>query len=171
MFIISYSDESYPQHHLWERRWVPNGNLNNLSSGFPFSDHENSDGFTLLFRRERPRNVHSFKALTIFVLIKSLFCHVLVAVAVVVCQRSLIMSKVARSKWGKPKNVLMIETDIQLSKLPFEMIVNVFVPRLLLVYRKGNLVSNIMDGNFWFDGDFYVRNLDASVELRHYQSL
>ena len=67
--------------------------------------------------------------------------------------------------------MLMIETDIQLSKLPFEMIVNVFVPRLLLVYRKGSLVSNIMDGNFWFDGDFYVRNLDASVELRHYQSL
>ena len=67
--------------------------------------------------------------------------------------------------------MLMIETDIQLSKLPFEMIVNVFVPRLLLVYRKGNLVSNIMDGNFWFEGDFYVRNLDASVELRHYQSL
>ena len=65
MFIISYSDESYPQHHVWERRWVPNGNLNNLSSGFPFSDHENSDGFTLLFRRERPRNVHSFKALTL----------------------------------------------------------------------------------------------------------
>ena len=63
----------------------------------------------------------------------------------------------------------MIETDIQLSKLPFEMIVNVFVPRLLLVYRKGNLVSNIMDGNFWFDGDFFVRNLDASVELRYYQ--
>ena len=81
------------------------------------------------------------------------------------------MSKVARSKCGKPENVLMIETDIQLSKLPFEMIVNVFVPRLLLVYRKGNLVSNIMDGNFWFDGDFYVRNLDASVELRHYQLL
>ena len=51
------------------------------------------------------------------------------------------------------------------------MIVNVFVPRLLLVYRKGNLVSNIMDGNFWFDGDFFVRNLDARVELRHYQLL
>ena len=24
---------------------------------------------------------------------------------------------------------------------------------------------------FWFDGDFFVRNLDASVELRQYQSL
>ena len=28
-----------------------------------------------------------------------------------------------------------------------------------------------MYGKFWFDGDFFVRNLDASVELRQYQSL
>ena len=28
-----------------------------------------------------------------------------------------------------------------------------------------------MYGKFWFDGDFFVRNLDASLELRQYQSL
>ena len=28
-----------------------------------------------------------------------------------------------------------------------------------------------MYDNFWFDGDFPVQNLDASVELRQYQSL
>ena len=26
-------------------------------------------------------------------------------------------------------------------------------------------------GKFWLDGDFFVRNMDASVELRHYKSL
>ena len=48
-------------HNLWERRWVSNGNLNNLSSGSPFSDHANVDDFTLLFCRGRLRNVNSFK--------------------------------------------------------------------------------------------------------------
>ena len=29
----------------------------------------------------------------------------------------------------------------------------------------------LMYGKFWLDGDFFVRNMDASVELRHYKSL
>ena len=28
-----------------------------------------------------------------------------------------------------------------------------------------------MYGKVWLDGDFFVRNMDASVELRHYRSL
>ena len=28
-----------------------------------------------------------------------------------------------------------------------------------------------MYGKVWLDGDFFVRNMDASVELRHYMSL
>ena len=36
-------------------------NLNNLPSGFPFSDHAKFDVFTLLFCRGRLRNVHSFE--------------------------------------------------------------------------------------------------------------
>ena len=30
---------------------------------------------------------------------------------------------------------------------------------------------NISYGKFWFDGDFFVRNLNAIVELRQYHSL
>ena len=41
----------------------------------------------------------------------------------------------------------------------------------VLAYRKGNLVFNIVYGNLWFDGDFFVRNLDTSVGLRQYKSL
>ena len=29
----------------------------------------------------------------------------------------------------------------------------------------------LMYGKFWLGGDFFVRNIDASVELRHYKSL
>ena len=32
--------------------------------------------------------------------------------------------------------------------------------------KKGNLVFSIMYGKFWFDSDFFVRNLDASLELQ-----
>ena len=68
--------------------------------------------------------------------------------------------------WGAKQRI-----DIQLSKLRFEASVNVFVPRLVLAERKGDFVFNIMYGKFWFDGDFFVQNLDASMELRQYQSL
>ena len=34
-----------------------------------------------------------------------------------------------------------------------------------------NKVFNIMYGKVWLDGDLFVRNMDASVELRHYLSL
>ena len=56
--------------------------------------------------------------------------------------------------------------NIQLSKLRFEAIFNVFVSRLVLVYRKGNFALNIMYGKFWLDGDLFVRNLGTSVKLR-----
>ena len=36
---------------------------------------------------------------------------------------------------------------------------------------KGNLVFSIMFEKLRFDGDFFARNLDASVELRQYQWL
>ena len=36
---------------------------------------------------------------------------------------------------------------------------------------KGNLVFSIMFEKFRFDGDFFARNLDASVELRQHQWL
>ena len=61
--------------------------------------------------------------------------------------------------------------DIQLSRLRLEAIANYFVSRLVLALIKGNVVFNIMYHKFWFDGDFFVRNLDASLELRQYQSL
>ena len=32
--------------------------------------------------------------------------------------------------------------------------------------KKGNLVFSIMYEKFWFDSDFFVRNLDASLELQ-----
>ena len=71
----------------------------------------------------------------------------------------------------KPENVLRSETTNRPTafKITFEAIVHVFVARH--AERKGNLVFNIMYGKFCFDGDFFVRNLDASVELRHCQSL
>ena len=68
--------------------------------------------------------------------------------------------------WGAKQRI-----DIQLSKLRFEASVNVVISRLVLAERKGNLVFNIMYGKVWFDGDFFVQNLDASMELRQYQSL
>ena len=68
--------------------------------------------------------------------------------------------------WGAKQRI-----DIQLSKLRFEASVNVVISRLVLAEIKGNLVFNIMYGKFWFDGDFFVQNLDASMELRQYQSL
>ena len=61
--------------------------------------------------------------------------------------------------WGARQRI-----DKQLSKLRFEAIVNAFVSRLVLP------VFNIMFGNFLFDGDFSVRNLDAGVALRHFKS-
>ena len=68
--------------------------------------------------------------------------------------------------WGAKQRI-----DIQLSKLRFEASVNVFISRLVLAERKGDFVYNIMYGKFWFDGEFFVQNLDASMELRQYQSL
>ena len=83
------------------------------------------------------------------------------------------MSKVAEGK-GKTcgkngKNTKCAEVqdsesteriDGQLSKLLFEAIVNVFVSRLVLAPRKGNLIFNIMYGKVWFESDFFVQNLE-----------
>ena len=37
--------------------------------------------------------------------------------------------------------------------------------------EEDDTIKTIMYGKFWFDSDFVVRNLDASVELCQYQSL
>ena len=37
--------------------------------------------------------------------------------------------------------------------------------------EKETSLLTLCTGTFWLDGDFFVRNLDASVELRQYQSL
>ena len=37
--------------------------------------------------------------------------------------------------------------------------------------KRRNLVFNIIYCKFWFDSDFFVQNLDTSVELYQYQSL
>ena len=63
----------------------------------------------------------------------------------------------------KTENMLRSKTTNRQSKLRFEAIVDDFVSWLVLVKMKGN--------NFWFDGDSFVRNLDASMELRQYQLL
>ena len=56
-----YGAASWPQHRIWERRWVPNGNVDNLPSRLLFSDHANFDDFKLLFCWGRLRNVHTLK--------------------------------------------------------------------------------------------------------------
>ena len=65
-----------------------------------------------------------------------------------------------------PQNELRSKTTNRHTalKLRFEAIVDVFVSRLVLAYRKGNLVFNIMYVKFWIDNDFFVRNLEASVK-------
>ena len=61
MINSPYGAASWPQHRIWERRWVPNGNVDNLPSRLLFSDHANFDDFTLLFCWGRLRNVHTLK--------------------------------------------------------------------------------------------------------------
>ena len=94
------------------------------------------------------------------------------------------MSKVAKSKeknprqkMERPENVLRSETTNRdtafkitirgksplLNGLLFEVIFTVFVPRLILANREGNLVFNIMYGKFWFDGDFFVPEIWTPV--------
>ena len=76
-----------------------------------------------------------------------------------------------RGKMEKTENMLRSKTTNRQSKLRFEAIVDDFVSWLVLVKMKGNLLFNFMYNNFWFDGDSFVRNLDASMELRQYQLL
>ena len=65
----------------------------------------------------------------------------------------------------KPENVLRATNRHTAFKITITFLYQV------LAYRKGNLVFNIVYGNLWFDGDFFVRNLDTSVGLRQYKSL
>ena len=82
-----------------------------------------------------------------------------------------------RQKMERPENVLRSETTNRdtafkitirgksplLNGLLFEVIFTVFVPRLVLTNREGNLVFNIMYGKFWFDGDFFVPEIWTPV--------
>ena len=77
----------------------------------------------------------------------------------------------------RPENVLRSETTNRdtvfkitirgrsplLNGLLFEVIFIVFVPRLVLANREGNLVFNIMYDKFWFDGDFFVPEIWTPV--------
>ena len=90
------------------------------------------------------------------------------------CQKQ---RKNPRQKMERPENVLRSETTNRdtafkitirgksplLNGLLFEVIFTVFVPRLVLTNREGNLVFNIMYGKFWFDGDFFVPEIWTPV--------
>ena len=79
---FSYNATPQLQHNVCERRrWAPNGKLNNLPSGFPFSNHTNFGDFALLFCKGR--------AELLFCPVCLLYCHVLVGVTIMVCLRFL----------------------------------------------------------------------------------
>ena len=61
MSTVSYGATPQLQRNVWKKRWVPNGNKNNLPSRFRFADYENCGDFMLLFCIGRLRNVQSFK--------------------------------------------------------------------------------------------------------------
>ena len=95
VITIPYGAASQPQHSLWERRWVPNGNLDNLPSRFPFSDHAQFWWFHVVILQRTAKKCTQFENARIELLFCSLdllFCHVLVAVVVtvVVCYRSVL---------------------------------------------------------------------------------
>ena len=74
------------QHKVCGQCWGPNGNLIDLPSDFLFPDHANFGDFTLLFCRGQLRIVHwNASTQLLFYPSNLLFCHVFVAVAVVVC--------------------------------------------------------------------------------------
>ena len=79
---FSYNATPQLQHNVCERRrWAPNGKLNNLPLGFPFSNHTNFGDFALLFCKGR--------AELLFCPVCLLYCHVLVGVTIMVCLRFL----------------------------------------------------------------------------------
>ena len=74
------------KHKVCGQCWGPNGNLIDLPSDFLFPDHANFGDFTLLFCRGQLRIVHwNASTQLLFYPSNLLFCHVFVAVAVVVC--------------------------------------------------------------------------------------
>ena len=59
MFTVSYGAPPQLQLNAYEQPLVRKGNLKNLPSGSPLSDHENFGDFTKLFCSGGPRNVNS----------------------------------------------------------------------------------------------------------------
>ena len=59
MFTVSYGAPSQLQLNAYEQPLVRKGNLKNLPSGSPLSNHENFGDFTTLFFSRGPRNVNS----------------------------------------------------------------------------------------------------------------
>ena len=60
VFLVKNGATPLLKHKVCKQCWVQNGILDNLSPGFPFSDHENFGDFTSSCRG-RLRNVQSFK--------------------------------------------------------------------------------------------------------------
>ena len=88
-----------------------------------------------------------------------------------------IMSKVAKSK-GKTrgkngKTANCVEEQDNESTYSFQNYDSrwLFFIKAGTCMKRRNLVFNIIYCKFWFDGDFFVQNLDTSVELHQYQSL
>ena len=88
-----------------------------------------------------------------------------------------IMSKVAKSK-GKTrgkngKTANCVDEQDNESTYSFQNYDSrwLFFIKAGTCMKRRNLVFNIIYCKFWFDGDFFVQNLDTSVELHQYQSL
>ena len=88
-----------------------------------------------------------------------------------------IMSKVAKSK-GKTrgkngKTANCVEEQDNESTYSFQNYDSrwLFFIKAGTCMKRRNLVFNIIYCKFWFDSDFFVQNLDTSVELYQYQSL
>ena len=89
-----------------------------------------------------------------------------------------IMSKVAKSKGktrgknGKTANCVdKQDNESTYSFQNYDSRWLFFIEAGTACMKRRNLVFNIIYCKFWFDGDFFVQNLDTSVELHQYQSL
>lgn len=89
VFTVSCGSIRQLQFHLGERGQVPDLNLNNLPSVFPFPDNVNFGDFTLLFDRRRLRNIQRFK-INVLSYYRSFILLRLRCRCVMVCFRSVI---------------------------------------------------------------------------------
>lgn len=89
VFTVSCGSIRQLQFHLGERGQVPDLNLNNLPSVFPFPDNVNFGDFTLLFGRRRLRNIQRFK-INVLSYYRSFILLRLRCRCVMVCFRSVI---------------------------------------------------------------------------------